>query len=72
MTDVELTKLTLAEAADKIRRREISAIELTQAYLERIEDLNKKLNCYITVTAEIALERARQAEQEVRRGETSD
>ncbi len=66
---MELTSLTLAEAAGQIARREISPVELTQAYLDRIEALNPSLNCFITVTADLALEQARKAEAEIMAGQ---
>lgn len=64
----ELVELTLAEAARLIRTRVISPVELTQAYLTRIERLNPQINAFITVTAELALQQAREHEQEIRRG----
>ena len=39
---MELTKFTVCQAADKIRKKEISVPELTNAYLDRINELNKK------------------------------
>lgn len=60
---------TIGEIAPKLRRREISPVELTRACLERIENLNPVLNAFITVTAESALKEARQAEDEIMRGE---
>lgn len=66
----ELTSLSLAQAAELIRKRQISPVELTQAHLERIQRLDSKINSYITVTAEQAMQRARQAEAELHRGET--
>ena len=44
-------------------------MDLASACLRRIEELNPKLNAFITVTGETALEEARRAENEVRRGE---
>ncbi len=41
---------------------EFSSVEITQDYLERIERLNPSLNCFISVTGEIALEQARAAD----------
>ena len=55
----ELTSLTIAEAADLIRDKKLSPVELTQAYLDRIEKIDPLLNSYITVTQELALEQAR-------------
>jgi len=64
----ELTKLSIAEAADLVRGRKTSPVELTKACLERIEQLNPVLNCFISVTADSALEQARTAEAEIQRG----
>ncbi|MGH7856991.1 MAG: amidase, partial [Candidatus Binatia bacterium] len=61
----ELTELTVAATAARIRERKLSPLELTQAYLARIERLNPKLNAYVTVTAQRALEDARRATEEI-------
>ncbi len=60
--------LTLSEAAEKIRTRKLSPLELTRECLARIEQLDPTLNAFITVTAESALEQARQAEAEIMAG----
>ena len=59
---------TLTEAAEQIRDRCLSPVELTRECLARIERLNPDLNAFITVTAEQALESARQAESEISAG----
>jgi aspartyl-tRNA(Asn)/glutamyl-tRNA(Gln) amidotransferase subunit A len=59
---------TLAEAAAQIRTRKLSPLELTRACLARIERLNPALNAFITITADVALEQARQAEAEIMAG----
>lgn len=64
----ELTALTVAEAADRIRAKELSPLDLTEAYLDRITALDGRINAYITVTAERAREDARRAADEVVRG----
>jgi aspartyl-tRNA(Asn)/glutamyl-tRNA(Gln) amidotransferase subunit A len=64
----ELAKLSIGEAADLVRKKKVSPVQLTQACLSRIERLNPMLNAFITVTAESALAQAREAEAEVRRG----
>ncbi|HWL89537.1 MAG TPA: amidase, partial [Polyangiaceae bacterium] len=66
-TEDELTELTVAEAARHIRDRKVSPIELTEAYLARIERLNPKINAYVTVTAERALADAHRATEEIAR-----
>jgi aspartyl-tRNA(Asn)/glutamyl-tRNA(Gln) amidotransferase subunit A len=60
--------LTLTEAAKQIRTRQLSPVELTRDCLARIELLNPRLNAFITVTADLALEQARQAESEISAG----
>jgi aspartyl-tRNA(Asn)/glutamyl-tRNA(Gln) amidotransferase subunit A len=60
---------TIVDLAPRLRRKEISPVELTRACLERIEKLNPALNAFITVTAESALAEARAAEVEISHGE---
>ena len=60
--------MTIREAAESLRRRRFSAEELTTAALVRIERLNPTLRAFITVTAEPALQRARQADAELAAG----
>jgi aspartyl-tRNA(Asn)/glutamyl-tRNA(Gln) amidotransferase subunit A len=60
---------TIVELAPRLRRKELSPLELTRACLDRIEKLNPALNAFITVTAESALAEARAAEIEIVRGE---
>lgn len=67
--DDQLTSLTITEAAKLLAGREISPVELAQAHLGRIEQLNPRLNAYITITSESALKQARQAENEIQHGE---
>ena len=50
-----MINLTLTESLQKLNNREISAVELTRAYLERIEKYGTDLNCYITTTPERAM-----------------
>ena len=52
----ELTRLTIAEARAKLLAREISAVELTDAYLDAIDAANPQFNAYVTVTHDIARE----------------
>jgi aspartyl-tRNA(Asn)/glutamyl-tRNA(Gln) amidotransferase subunit A len=59
----------ISELAQRLRRREISPVEIARACLDRIEKLNPGLNAFITVMAESALAQARAAEAEIARGE---
>jgi aspartyl-tRNA(Asn)/glutamyl-tRNA(Gln) amidotransferase subunit A len=63
------TPPTITGLAPLIRKKEVSPVELTRDCLASIEKLNPKLNAFITVTPDSALEEARTAEAEVARGE---
>jgi aspartyl-tRNA(Asn)/glutamyl-tRNA(Gln) amidotransferase subunit A len=65
---MEQTSLNLYQAADLLKTRQISPVELTLAHLERIRQLDSRLNSFITLTPELALQQARQAEQEIQHG----
>jgi aspartyl-tRNA(Asn)/glutamyl-tRNA(Gln) amidotransferase subunit A len=52
-----------------LRERRISSVELTEAYLQRLETIGPKLNAVVTLTREPALEQARQADKELAAGE---
>jgi aspartyl-tRNA(Asn)/glutamyl-tRNA(Gln) amidotransferase subunit A len=58
----ELLSLTIDEAHRRLRGREISAVELAEAALQRIESTNGQLRSFITVTRETALQQAHQAD----------
>jgi len=54
-----------------VRRRDVSSKEITHAYLERIASLNPKLNAYVLLTPELALEQAAAADAEAAATENS-
>lgn len=58
------TRKSASELVQLLRRRRLGAVELTQAFLRRIEHLDGELNCYITVTGEQALRQARRLDRE--------
>ena len=64
----ELPFLSATALAELLRRREVSPVEATVAYLARIEQVDPALNSYITVTADRAMAEARQAEAEIAAG----
>jgi aspartyl-tRNA(Asn)/glutamyl-tRNA(Gln) amidotransferase subunit A len=64
----ELTTLGIAEASSLLARGEITATALTEAFLARIEALDHKIASFITVTADRALNAARQADMELSQG----
>jgi aspartyl-tRNA(Asn)/glutamyl-tRNA(Gln) amidotransferase subunit A len=69
MPSSELHYATIEELAGPIQQQEISPLELTEAALQRVEALNERLGVFITVTADQARAAAKQAEQEIKRGE---
>jgi aspartyl-tRNA(Asn)/glutamyl-tRNA(Gln) amidotransferase subunit A len=64
----DLTQLDITHAAELLRGRQISSMELTRAYLARIERLNPRLRAYITLTPEGAERQARNADAEMATG----
>ena len=68
MSADELAFLTAAEQGRLIERGDLSPVDLTRAYLERIERWNPSLNAYITVNGERALAASQQAADEISRG----
>jgi aspartyl-tRNA(Asn)/glutamyl-tRNA(Gln) amidotransferase subunit A len=64
-----LTKLSIADASRRIAAGDLSPVDLTQAYLERIERVDGQVNSYITVLADEALADARRRADELARGE---
>jgi aspartyl-tRNA(Asn)/glutamyl-tRNA(Gln) amidotransferase subunit A len=67
--DMELVTLTIQEAAGLMKTKQISPVDLTKAHLERIHQIDNRLNSFITLTPELALQQARQAETEICRGD---
>ena len=65
----DLCFLSATEMARLVRSKELSAVELTHAHLDRIERLNPQLNAYVQVDAEGAMLQARTAEAAVLRGD---
>ncbi len=60
---------SMSELAPRLRRKEISPVEITQQCLSRIEKLNPALNAFVTVLSDSALREAHVAESEIQRGE---
>jgi aspartyl-tRNA(Asn)/glutamyl-tRNA(Gln) amidotransferase subunit A len=69
MTSSDLAFTPATELAALIRARKLSPVELTRAVLDRIERLNPIVNAFCTVTPDVALAAAREAEQAVMKGE---
>jgi aspartyl-tRNA(Asn)/glutamyl-tRNA(Gln) amidotransferase subunit A len=58
-----MTDLTLKQALDKLKKKEISSVDLLRAYLDRIKKIEPKINAFITVTEKEALRDAEEADR---------
>jgi aspartyl-tRNA(Asn)/glutamyl-tRNA(Gln) amidotransferase subunit A len=63
---MELYELSVRETHELLTSRQISSQELTRAHLERIQRLDPQIKSYVTVSEEIALEQAKEADQRIR------
>ena len=64
----ELHYLNVAQAAELIRTRKLSSVELTDALLKRIEALEPQVNAFITLTAALARRKSQEADREIAQG----
>ena len=67
----KLYDLTIAQAQKLLKNREISAVELTKAVLERISQVEEKVHAFVTVTGNSALRQAEEADKRVKSGDAS-
>ena len=63
---MSLAQLTLHEASDKLRKREITSLELTEAVYQRIADTDDKVHAYLILAREAALEQANRADEKLK------
>lgn len=68
---MDLTALKISDLRSMLDKKELSAKELTDAYLDRIKAVDDKLESYITVTAEAAEKAAEKAQEKINKGEAS-
>jgi len=69
MTD--LHKITIAEARTKLRKKEITSVELTESCISAVEE-SKALNAYCVKTPELAREQAKKADELLSKGNAPD
>lgn len=65
---MDLTSLTISELSEKLTKKEISSVEATKAYLDRIEKVDGKIHAFLTVTREEALKSAEEADRRISGG----
>jgi aspartyl-tRNA(Asn)/glutamyl-tRNA(Gln) amidotransferase subunit A len=68
MVDEDVLYLTVRELGERIRFMQLSPVELTESYLARSEKFDPQLHVYVTITRDLALAQARQAEKEIAAG----
>jgi aspartyl-tRNA(Asn)/glutamyl-tRNA(Gln) amidotransferase subunit A len=68
MDQRDIPFLSASELSRLIEKREVSPVEVVEAYLDRIDALDFKFNAYLTVTRRTALQAARKAERAIARG----
>jgi aspartyl-tRNA(Asn)/glutamyl-tRNA(Gln) amidotransferase subunit A len=68
----ELIHLTAAEARAALDRKEISSVELTQAHLDRIDEVEADVHAFITVMGDVALDQAAKADARIAAGDVDD
>lgn len=68
---MRITDMTAVSLAAAIREGKTTAVEATQAMLDRIEEEDKQLNCYVTVDKEGALRQAARVQEKIEKGELS-
>ena len=64
----ELAFYSLPELASLIQSQKISSVELTQMYINRLKQYSDTLQCLVTLTEELALKQAREADEAISRG----
>jgi len=62
------TNLTIHEAGELLRKKQVSSVELTKAYLDRIGTTESKVHAFVTVTSDRAIEQAKKADAALARG----
>ncbi len=65
---MNITDLTIQQAAPLLATRELSPVELTQGCIEQVSQLDEQLRCFIQPTFEQAIQEARKAEKDIATG----
>ena len=66
---MNLSDLTIHQAHQLLKNRELSSVELTKAVLERISQVEERVRAFVTVTRDEALRQAEQADERIHRGD---
>ncbi len=69
MKTTDLTKLTIVEAHEGLKKGDFTSVELTKAFLDKIKEKDKEIKAYITITEELALKQAAKADNMIKNKE---
>ena len=70
-TDADLLTITLAEGRRRLLAGDLTSVQLTQMFLDRIAETDDEVRAFVTVTAESALEQAAEADAKLSRGDAT-
>ena len=66
---MDITELTVHELQEKLRNKELTSLEITKAYVDRINEKEKDVQAFVTVLGDEALEQAKKIDEEINKGE---
>ncbi len=66
---MDITELTVHELQEKIKNKELTITEINKAYIDRINEKEKDVQAFITLTTDEALEKAKNIEEKINKGE---
>ena len=69
---MKLNELTIIQASDGLKNKEFSSVELTRACLDRIKKTDDKIRSFITVTEDLAMEQAEEADKKIKAGKNNN
>ena len=69
---MKLTDLTIKETHRGLIKKDFSALELCQAYLDKIKNKDKNISAFLTVSENLALSQAKEVDKKIAKGETTD
>lgn len=72
MVAEELLVEPIDDLAERLRTTDLTSLELTKAYIDRLREVGPELNAVVTVTEERALRQARKADEELRAAPIAD
>ena len=69
---MELSELNISKINEGLRKKEFSSVELTRTYLDRIKKTDERVKSFITVTEDLALKQAEEADERIGKGEAKN